>query len=199
MGASVSADGVIPFQRMVPSVTMLLDRLRHGDRTALDPLIAIVYPELHRIAAAYLREERPSHVLQPTALVNEAYLRLVEVERPEYQDRRHFFGVAASIMRQVLVDHARARGAAKRGGNVVTLALDQTLDSVPASPPAVIAIDDALRTLAATDETKARVVELRFFGGLTAEEIAEFESISVHRVRNEMRLALAWLHREVMS
>lgn len=184
---------------MSASVTVLLERLRQGDRTALDPLVAIVYPELHRIAAAYLREERPSHVLQPTALVHEAYLRLAEGERHDYKDRRHFFGVAASIMRQVLVDHARARGAAKRGGNVVTLALDQTVDSLPANPLTVIALDDALRALAAVDESKARVVELRFFGGLTAEEIAEFESISIHRVRNEMRLALAWLHREVTS
>jgi RNA polymerase sigma-70 factor (ECF subfamily) len=184
---------------MAASVTSLLDRLREGDRAAFDPLVAIVYPELHRIAAGYLREERPSHVLQPTALVHEAYLRLVEVERPDYQNRSHFFGTVASIMRQVLVDHARSRQAAKRGGGSLTLALDESLDATPANTPTVVAIDDALRSLAAIDESKARLVELRFFGGLTADEIAEFQSTSVHRVRHEMRLALAWLHREVTS
>jgi len=182
---------------MAASVTSLLDRLREGDRTALDPLVAIVYPELHRIAAGYLREERPSHVLQPTVLVHEAYLRLVGIERPGYHNRAHFFGTVASIMRQVLVDHARARGASKRGGSALTFALSEAIDSVPASPPTIVAIDDALRSLASIDEGKARLVELRFFGGLTAEEIAQFQSMSVHRVRHEMRLALAWLHREV--
>ena len=185
--------------KMAASVTSLLDRLRSGDRTAFDPLVAIVYPELHRIAAGYMRQESPSHVLQPTALVHEAYLRLVDVERLDYRDRAHFFGIAASIMRQVLVDHARARGASKRGGGVVTIALNEALDAPAASGSPVIAIDEALRSLAAIDENKARFVELRFFGGLTAEEIAEFQSISVHRVRHEMRLALAWLHREVTS
>jgi RNA polymerase sigma-70 factor (ECF subfamily) len=184
---------------MAGSVTGLLDRLRAGDRTAFDPLVTIVYPELHRIAAGYLRQERPSHILQPTALVHEAYLRLVEVERPDYRDRAHFFGIVASIMRQVLVDHARARGASKRGGGVVTIALNEALDTAAANAPTVLAIDEALRSLAVIDENKARFVELRFFGGLSAEEIAEFQSISVHRVRHEMRLALAWLHREVTS
>jgi len=184
---------------MAASVTSLLHRLREGDRTAFDPLVSIVYPELHRIAAGYLREERPSHVLQPTVLVHEAYMRLVEVEEPRYQNRAHFFGTVASIMRQVLVDHARERQSAKRGGGVLTLALDDALDAAPTRPPTIVAIDDALRTLAARDQSKARFVELRFFGGLTADEIAAFESTSVHRVRHEMRLALAWLHREVTS
>lgn len=182
---------------MEGSVTHLLARLREGDRTALDPLVAIVYPELHRIAAAYLREERPSHVLQPTVLIHEAYLRLVGMDQPEYHDRTHFFGTVAKIMRQVLVDHARARGASKRGGSALTLALDEAIDSAPARPPTVVAIDDALNALAAIDESRARMVELRFFGGLTAEEIAAYQAVSVHRVRHEMRLALAWLHREV--
>src|SRR5579863_4652932 len=155
---------------MAVAVTSLLDRLRNGDRTAFDPLIAIVYPELHRIAAGYLREERPSHVLQPTALVHEAYLRLVRIERPDYHTRAHFYGTVASIMRQVLVDHARARRTGKRGGSALTLALNEAIDSAPASPPTIVAIDDALRSLATRDEGKARLVELRFFGGLTAEE-----------------------------
>lgn len=184
---------------MADSVTSLLARLREGDRSALNPLVAIVYPELHRIAVGYLREERPSHVVQPTVLVHEAYLRLVRAGPGDYQNRAHFFGVAASLMRQILVDHARSRSAAKRGGANLTLALDESMDSAPAKPPAIIAIDDALRSLASTDETKARLVELRFFGGLTAEEISEYQSMSVHRVRHEIRLALAWLHREVTS
>jgi len=184
---------------MSASVTSLLDRLRQGDRSVFDSLVAIVYPELHRIALGYLRQERPSHVLQPTVLVHEAYLRLVEIEKPEYQNRAHFFGTVASIMRQVLVDHARERHADKRGGGALTMALDEALDAAPAKPPTVVAIDDALRSLAAIDESKARLVELRFFGGMTADEIAEFQSTSVHRVRHEMRLALAWLHREVTS
>lgn len=181
------------------SVTTLLDRLRDGDRSALDPLVAVVYPELRRIAAAYLREERPSHVIQPTVLVHEAYLRLVGIERPDYQDRAHFFGTVAGIMRHILVDHARARSSAKRGGSMLTLAFDEALDSTPAKPPTVIAIDDALHSLAAIDRDKARLIELRFFGGMTAEEIAILQSVSVHRVRHEMRLAMAWLHREVTS
>jgi RNA polymerase sigma-70 factor, ECF subfamily len=189
-----------PFlKKMAASVTGFLDRLRQGDRTAFDPLVAVVYPELHRIAAGYMRDEHASHVLQPTALVHEAYLRLVQVEQPNYENRAHFFGTIASIMRQVLVDHARASQAAKRGGQALTLALDDALDATPQRQPTVVAVDDALRSLAAIDENKARLVELRFFGGLTAEEIAEFQAVSVHRVRHEMRLALAWLHREVTS
>jgi len=184
---------------MSASVTSLLDRLREGDRTAFDPLVAIVYPELHRIAAGYLRQDTPSHVFQPTVLVHEAYLRLVKVEQPDYQNRAHFFGTVASVMRQVLVDHARERQSGKRGGGSLTMALDEARDAAPARQPTIVAIDDALRSLAATDPDKARLVELRFFGGLTAEEIAEFQSISVHRVRHEMRLALAWLHREVTA
>ena len=180
-------------------MTSLLHRLREGDRAALNPLVAIVYPELHRIAEGYLRQERPSHVVQPTVLVHEAYLRLVQKGPDAYHNRAHFFGVAASLMRQILVDHARSRNAAKRGGAALTLALDESLDSGAVKPPPIIAIDDALRSLAATDEIKARLVELRFFGGLTAEEIAEYQAMSVHRVRHEIRLALAWLHREVAS
>ncbi len=182
---------------MADSVTSLLVRLREGDRSALNPLVDLVYPELHKIAAGYLRDERPSHVMQPTVLVHEAYLRLVRGQPAEYQNRAHFFGVAASLMRQILVDHARSRSAGKRGGAALTLALNDSLDSSAAEPPQIIAIDDALRSLAMQDEGKARLVELRFFGGLTAEEISEFQSMSVHRVRHEMRLALAWLHREV--
>ena len=182
---------------MEPSVTSLLDRLRQGDRAAFDPLIAIVYPELHRIASSYLRANRSPDVLQPTALVHEAYLRLVGSERADFDNRTHFFGTVASAMRQVLVDHARSRYSAKRGGNALTLSLNDAVDAAPAQSPTVIALDDALRSLESVDAGKARIVELRFFGGMTAEEIAGFLTESVHRIRHEMRLAMAWLHREV--
>jgi RNA polymerase sigma-70 factor, ECF subfamily len=182
---------------MAGPVTSLIARLQTGDRTALDQLMPLVYRELHKIAEGYLGDERPSHTLQPTALVNEAYMRLVGVRHPNYQSRAHFYGVAAGIMRQILVDHTRSRHAAKRGGYAVTLAIDDKLDAASPREPTVIALDDALISLAAVDASKARLVELRFFGGMTAEEIAEFLSDSVHRVRHEMRLALAWLHREI--
>jgi RNA polymerase sigma-70 factor (ECF subfamily) len=183
--------------RMQPSVTSLIARLRGGDRTALDQLIPMVYTELHNVAAGYLNGERQSHTLQATALVHETYLRLLRADHPEYKDRAHFFGVAASVMRQILVDHARSRHAAKRGGPGLTLVIDENLDAGTPRESTVVALDDALRSLAKVDEDKARLVELRFFGGMTAEEIAEFLPESVHRVRREMRLALAWLHREV--
>jgi len=182
---------------MHASVTSLIARLQGGDRTALDQLMPMVYTELHKIAAGYLSDERRSHTLQPTALVHEAYLRLLGANHPGYKSRAHFFGVAASVMRQVLVDHARSRHAAKRGGVALTLVIDEKLDAGSPRQSTVVALDDALRSLALVDQNKARLVELRFFGGMTAEEIAEFLPDSVHRVRHEMRLALAWLHREV--
>jgi RNA polymerase sigma-70 factor, ECF subfamily len=182
---------------MQPSVTSLIARLRGGDRTALDQLMPMVYTELHSVAAGYLNGERRSHTLQATALVHETYLRLLRADHPDYKDRAHFFGVAASVMRQILVDHARSRHAVKRGGPALTLVIDEGLDAGTPRESTVVALDDALRSLAKVDEDKARLVELRFFGGMTAEEIAEFLSESVHRVRRQMRLALAWLHREV--
>ncbi|MBV8728953.1 MAG: sigma-70 family RNA polymerase sigma factor [Acidobacteriia bacterium] len=182
---------------MAGPVTSLIARLQTGDRTALDQLMPLVYTEVHKIAEGYLGDERQSHTLQPTALVHEAYLRLVGVHHPKYQNRAHFYGVAAGIMRQILVDHARSRQAAKRGGQALTVALDDKLDAALPREPTVIALDDALRSLAAVDASKAQLVQLRFFGGMTAEEIATFLPESVHRVRHEMRLALAWLHREV--
>lgn len=183
---------------MQPSVTVLLAQLRDGNRAALDQLIPLVYTELHSVAAAYLNVERVPNTLQATALVHEAYLRMLGSSHPPYRDRAHFFGIAARLMRQILVDHARARQAAKRGGPALTLVLQEELDGAPAQgPPAIVALDDALRSLAQIDGKMAQIVELRFFGGMTAEEIAEFLPESVHRVRHEMRLALAWLHREV--
>jgi RNA polymerase sigma-70 factor, ECF subfamily len=182
---------------MQASVTGLIARLRSGDRAALDQLIPLVYTELHKIAAGYLSDEGRPHTLQATALVHEAYLRLLGANHPDYSSRAHFFGVAASLMRQILVDHARSRQAAKRGGPGLTLVLDENLDAGAPRESTVVALDDALQSLALVDENKVRLIELRFFGGMTAEEIAEFLPDSVHRVRHEMRLALAWLHREV--
>src|SRR5579872_1047906 len=185
------------FLSMQPSVTSLIARLRGGDRDALDQLIPMVYTELHNVADGYLNGEVRSHTLQATALVHETYLRLLRADHPDYKDRAHFFGVAASLMRQILVDHARSRRALKRGGEVLTLSINESLDAEAMRESTVVALDEALHSLAKIDESKARLVDLRFFGGMTAEEIAEFLPDSVHRVRHQMRLALAWLHREV--
>jgi RNA polymerase sigma factor (TIGR02999 family) len=178
-------------------ITSLISRSRDGDRSALDELVPLVYAELRRIAAGYLRQERPNHTLQPTALVNEVYLRLVGADHPDYLDRTHFLGVAAYLMRQVLTEHARRRQAAKRGSGLAPIALNEALDFSPERATTVIALDDALTALAAVDADQARLVELRFYAGMTAEEIATLTGISVHRVRYRLRTALAWLHREV--
>ena len=181
----------------VESVTGLIARMRSGDRSALDQLVPLVYNELHRLAAGYLRREIPGHTLQPTALVNEVYLRLVGAAQHDYQDRVHFYAVAARLMRQILVDHARSKNAAKRGGGAVIVPLETNLDFSPEKASIIVALDDALNTLALADEEKARMVELHYFAGMTAEEVAGFLSTSVHKVRHGLRIALALLHREV--
>jgi RNA polymerase sigma factor (TIGR02999 family) len=144
-----------------------------------------------------LRQERPDHTLQPTALVNEAYLRMVGTNHPDYVDRTHFLGVAAYLMRQILTEYARRRQAAKRGGPLTFLPLNESLDFSAERASTVVAVDDALTALAAVDAEQARMVELRFYSGLTAEEIGILTGNSVHRVRHRLRIALAWLHREV--
>ena len=178
------------------SITVLLSRVSGGGREAFDQLIPLVYHELHRIAEGYIRRESRNHTLQPTALIHEAYLRLVESSGAGYQNRAHFFGVAARVMRQILVDHARARQAAKRGANV-KVALEPRFDLAPERDRIVLALDDGLNALARDDERKARLVEMRFFGGMTGEEIAECLGIPVHIVRRELRIAQAWLRREI--
>jgi|SRR5215471_4475716 RNA polymerase sigma factor (TIGR02999 family) len=178
------------------TITVLLSRVSDGDREAFDHLIPLVYQELHRIAEGYCRRELQNHTLQPTALIHEAYLRMLQYGGTDYQNRTHFFGIAARVMRQVLVDHARARQAAKRGADLKTT-LDENLDLAPERDRVVIALDDALNTLAAEDDKKARLVEMRFFGGMTAEEIAECVDAPVHVVRRELRAAQAWLRREI--
>jgi RNA polymerase sigma-70 factor (ECF subfamily) len=179
------------------NVSALIERVRTGDRAALDELMPVVYQELHRIASGYLRGERADHTLQPTALIHEVYLRLLGTNHPNYADRTHFLGVAAYLMRQVLTEHARRRSRSKRGGGTVTVALNEALDFSPERAWTVIAIDDALKSLANINAEQARFVELRFYGGLTADEIAELAGTSVHRVRHGLRIAMAWLHREV--
>jgi RNA polymerase sigma factor (TIGR02999 family) len=183
---------------MEPSadVTRLLQDFRSGKQAALDSLMPVVYAELRRIAAGYLAGQR-GHTLQPTALIHEAYLRLAGRNVPEWQDRAHFFAVSATIMRQILVDHAREKLTAKRGEGAVRVELDERLTPSDERPDALVALDDALRTLAGFDERRAKVLELRFFGGLSVEETAEALGISVATVGREARLAEAWLLREL--
>jgi RNA polymerase sigma-70 factor (ECF subfamily) len=154
------------------NVTRLLIELSNGDRGAVDLLLPVIYDELRKLAANYLRRERIDHTLQPTALVHEAYLRLIDQSRVNWQNRAHFFGVAAQIMRRLLVDHARKHNAEKRGQDFQKLSLDENIDRAVERSAELIALDDALKTLAALDAQKARMVELRYFGGLSIEETA---------------------------
>ena len=184
------------FEAGPESITTLLSRLNGGDKNAFNDLVPLVYQELHRIAEGYLRRESHNHTLQPTALIHEAYLRLADYNGIDYQSRKHFFAVAARVMRRILVDHARARYAAKRGAGV-TVALERGADFGSARDAIVISLDDALTALADQDEEKARLVEMRFFAGLTAEEIAQCTATPVHIVRRDLRSAQVWLRREI--
>ncbi len=179
-------------------VTRLLHAAGRGDREAQDRLIPIIYQELRHRAAASLRGERADHTLQTTALVNEAWLRLTDQEEVEWSDRAHFFAVAATCIRRILVDHARRRKAAKRGGGVRRVALDEIdEDLVYRAPEELLAMDEVLTHLAELDQRKARVVELRFFGGLQMSEVARVLDTSLTTVERDLRLARAWLHREL--
>jgi len=177
-------------------VTQLLKRLGSGDKTALNEIIPLVYQELRQIARGYLGHEPAGHTLQPTALIHEAYLRMVQQAHPNYSSRAHFYGVSARIMREILVDHARRRQAQKRGAGR-DIPFSETLQ--PSFGPAmnIVALDEALGRLSSIDNRKSALVEMRFFGGMTAEEIAECASIPVHTVRRELRIAQAWLHKEL--
>jgi RNA polymerase sigma-70 factor (ECF subfamily) len=180
-------------------VTQLLHAWSDGSRDALEQLAPLIYEELHRLAGHYMRGERPGHTLQTTGLVNEAYIKLAQWNNVEWQNRAHFFGVAAQMMRHILVDFARSRQYAKRGGearhvslaDAVLISADQSVD--------FIALDEALQSLTAIDVRKARIIELRFFGGLTVEETAEALEISSRTVMREWSLAQAWLHRELIG
>jgi RNA polymerase sigma factor (TIGR02999 family) len=178
-------------------VTQLLLAWGQGEETALDKLTTLVYQELHRIAQRYMGGQRPGHTLQTTALVNEAYLKLVDYDRVQWRDRAHFFAVSAQVMRRILVDSARARNTQKRGGKAQELTLDEAL--VMSKPPGqeLLDLDEALKNLAAFDPRKERVVELRFFGGLTVKETAEVLKVSPDTVMRDWRLAKMWLLREL--
>jgi RNA polymerase sigma factor (TIGR02999 family) len=178
-------------------VTELLSAWSNGDRAALDQLIPLVYDELRQLARRYLARERPDHTLQTTALVNEAYLKLVNAREMRWQNRAHFFAVAAQLMRMILVDYARSRNSAKRWGGAQRVPLDEAMEVTDEGIADLISLDDALASLAAFDERKSKIVELRFFGGLTVEETAEVLKLSDVTVMREWRLAKAWLHREL--
>jgi RNA polymerase sigma factor (TIGR02999 family) len=178
-------------------VTALLLQWRQGDEGAMHRLIPLVQRELHEIARRYMADEGPGHILQPTALVNEAYLRLIHVQRVTWQDRSHFLSVCARLMRRILVDFARARGSQKRGGGAATVIFDEALPVTNEASRGVVALDDALRTLTAFDERKSRVIELRFFGGLSIEETAAVLRVSPDTVLRDWRLAKAWLSHEL--
>jgi RNA polymerase sigma-70 factor (ECF subfamily) len=178
-----------------PDVTQLLLKWGEGDDGARDQLMPLLYGELRRLAQSYLRRDRPGHILQPTALVNEAYLRLADQSKLECRDRTHFFGIASHVMRQILVDHFRSSNAAKRGAGSANLPLDEMQVAAPARESDILALDDALMELAKLDERKSRLIELKFFGGLTIEESADLLGISTATVGRELRLAIAWAHR----
>jgi RNA polymerase sigma factor (TIGR02999 family) len=175
------------------SVTGLLASWRAGNKDARTELIPVVYDELHRLAERNLRRERTDHTLQATALVNEAYLRLVGAEVP-WEDRAHFFAVASRVMRQILVDYARAKGRKKRGADFARVTLDESLAASPQRASDLVALDEALELLAKQDERKARVVELHYFGGLGYEEVARVLDVSVATVNRDLRMAKAWLY-----
>jgi RNA polymerase sigma factor (TIGR02999 family) len=180
-----------------PAVTQLLIEWKSGKKEALDLLVPLVYGELRRLADHYLRDERAAATLQPTVLVHEAYLRLVAQNLPDWESRAHFFGVAAHLMRQILVDHARRGKSAKRGRGAEKVPIEEVVSFSPAVGTDMEQLDDALTALAAFDERKAKVIELRFFGGFNLEEVAQALGISTATVVREQRMAEAWLHREV--
>jgi RNA polymerase sigma-70 factor (ECF subfamily) len=177
-------------------ITALLREWRGGNGAALDRLTPVVYDELRRIARGYMRNERGGHTLQPTAVVHEAYLRLVDAD-VAWHDRVHFFAVAARLMRRILVDHAKARGRAKRGGALTPATLDEAVLVSPQRSSDLLALDAVLDALAVQDARKAQIVELHFFGGLTYDELAEAVAVSAATIHRELRLAKAWLQREL--
>jgi len=182
-------------------LTQLLVRWSEGDAAALEQLLPVVYQELRRIASRQLRRERAEHTLVPTALVHEVYLRLVDQQRVTWQNRAHFFGLTAQLMRRILVDHARARHTEKRGDAAPHVSLDLVAEKAhkPARPEDVLAVDIALERLATIDPEQARIVELRFFAGLTVEETAHVVNRSPRTIKREWRLARAWLFRELRA
>ena len=179
-------------KRSARTVTRLLRDWQGGDKSALDKLMPLIYAEFHKLAAGYMRRERPGHTFRPTDLISEAYLRLVEGGPPASNDRMHFYAIAARIMRQILVDSARHRRASKRGGGERPLALDESIAAAD-RPEQLLALDDALTKLSKHDERKARAIELYYYGGLTQDEIAMTLDVHVNTVARDLRLGQAWL------
>jgi RNA polymerase sigma-70 factor, ECF subfamily len=185
---------------MPSEVTLLLQRWREGDESALHALMPLIYSELHRLARSFFRNRRPGETLQPTALVNEAYLKLFDNGQPQFVDRAHFLAVMSRVMRQVLIDHARAAAAMKRGGQAQRVDWDTAIileSAASQSQFRMLEVDRALETLAGENPTLAKVVVMHYFGGMTAEEIALAAERSAHVIRHELRVARAWLRREL--
>ena len=183
-----------------PTITQLLVAWNQGDQSALEQLTPLVYRELHRLAHGYLAGERQGHLLQTTALVNEAFVRLIEWQKVEWQDRAHFFGVSATLMRHILVQFARERQANKRGGGqAIQVSLSEAANVSGLQNPDLLALDDALTALENLDARQSRIVELRFFGGLSLEEVAEVIQVSLSTVRRDWRIAQAWLQLQLSA
>jgi RNA polymerase sigma factor (TIGR02999 family) len=185
---------------MTPSssnVTQMLHDWSHGDREVLDKLVPVVYEELRRQATRYLKRERPGHTLQTTALIHEAYIRLIDQKNVHWQNRAHFYAIAAQLMRRILVDHARSRQAAKRGGSDIKLPLEEAMIVSEGREIDLVALDEALERLAAIDPQQSRVVELKFFSGMSVEETAEVLGVSTRTVKRDWNVAKAWLRRQI--
>jgi RNA polymerase sigma factor (TIGR02999 family) len=178
-------------------ITLLLQEFADGDKEALDRLMPLVYAELRRLANNFLSRESTGHTLQPTALVHEAYARMVGQQQPSFTSRAHFLSIAARVMRQILIDYARKRKADKRGAGLPKMSLEEVCGAAIERPAVMIALADALEALEQKDARKAQLIEMRYFGGLTLEESAEVTGLSIESVRYELRLAQAWLHREL--
>ncbi len=179
-------------------ITQMLIELTGGNRDVVNQILPHIYDELRRLAGSYLRRERADHTLQPTALVHEAYMKLIDQKQVHWQNRAHFFGIAAQVMRRILMDHARKHTAEKRGGDADKLPLEEEILVVSHERSGdLIALDDALQALAQFDEQKAKIVELRYFGGLSIEETAEVMGVSVPTINRQWRMAKAWLHSEL--
>jgi RNA polymerase sigma factor (TIGR02999 family) len=180
-------------------LTQLLQAWQNGDPEAIHKLIPLVYRELHRIAGRYMRRQKEDSTFQTTALVHEAYCKLVDQKRVQWQNRAHFFAVASKLMRRILVDQARKHAASKRGGAIPRIALDENLIMSPARAEEFVALDEALTQLAQIDPRKCRLVEMKFFGGLSSDEMAQVEKVSVSTIEREWRKAKAWLYHEVQK
>jgi RNA polymerase sigma factor (TIGR02999 family) len=180
------------------AVTRLLQRWQDGDRDALEAITPLVYRELRRIAASHLRREKSGHTLRPTELLHEAFLHLIQQQDQNWKNRAHFFGVAANLMRHILVDYARAKNSGKRGGGMQKVTLDLAVSEAASRPSQLIALDDALRELEKLDPRKGQIIELRFFGGMSIEETAVAAGISTATVSREQRMAEAWLQRQML-